>query len=289
MDVEAAAAMEVIEQHKCYGGTLGIYSHQAVSTACVMRFSLFVPPQAERTPAPLLCWLSGLTCTEENFTVKGGAYRAAARHGLMILAPDTSPRGADVPDEESYDLGQGAGFYVDATAEPWRRNFRMYSYVTEELPQMVGAHFPADMQRQGIFGHSMGGHGALVAALRNPGRYRSVSAFAPICAPTRCSWGRRALQHYLGDDESAWGLYDASLLMAAAGDRSAFPEILVDQGSADEFLGQEQLLPEQFEQSCKAVGQKLRLRMQEQYDHSYFFVSTFMEDHLDHHAALLAR
>jgi S-formylglutathione hydrolase len=278
--------METLSQTRCFEGSLGYYRHDAETTNCVMRFSAFVPAQAVTGPVPVLWWLSGLTCTEENFTVKAGAYRKAAELGIMIVAPDTSPRGDSVPDDSGYDLGQGAGFYVDATREPWVRNFQMNSYITAELPGVVLAEFPANAGAQGIFGHSMGGHGALTIGLQNPDRYRSLSAFAPIAAPSECPWGRKALGAYLGDDRESWQRYDASRLMTAAGDRSACPEILVDQGGADEFL-EAQLMPERFAAACRASKQELRLRLHEGYDHSYFFIATFIDDHLQHHADIL--
>ncbi|RMF98785.1 MAG: S-formylglutathione hydrolase, partial [Gammaproteobacteria bacterium] len=252
--------------------------------ACDMQFTVFVPPETRR--APLLWWLSGLTCTPENFTVKAGAYRQAAARGLAVVAPDTSPRGPQVPDSERYDLGQGAGFYVDATVEPWSRHYRMYSYISDELNELVCREFPVDAGAQGISGHSMGGHGALVLGLRNPRRYRSLSAFAPIVAPSRVPWGQQAFGAYLGEDRDAWARYDATELMQAAGDRSAAAPILVDQGEADEFLT-EQLRPGLFAAACDRVGQPLELRYQPGYDHSYFFVSTFIAEHIDHHARLL--
>ncbi len=278
--------METISAYRCFDGTVGYYRHDAETTGCPMRFSVFVPPQAASRAVPVLWWLSGLTCTEENFTVKAGAYRVAAELGLMIVAPDTSPRGADVPDDAGYDLGQGAGFYVDATAEPWRRHFNMYSYVTEELPSVVMAAFPGDPVAQGIFGHSMGGHGALTIALKRPSQYRSLSAFAPITAAAECPWGRKALSAYLGPRSEDWLRYDATALMQAAGDRSTFPEILIDQGDADEFLA-EQLRPDRFAAACRSNAQALRLRLQQGYDHSYFFIQSFIDDHLRHHAAIL--
>lgn len=273
--------------HRCFGGRLGYYSHAAQATGCDMRFAVFAPPQSTSGKVPVLWWLSGLTCTEENFTIKGGAFRAAAAAGLMIVAPDTSPRGDGVPDDEAYDLGQGAGFYVDATQSPWNEHFRMYSYVTEELPELIAREFPIDPAAQGISGHSMGGHGALTIGLKNPHRYRSISAFAPIVAPAQCPWGQRAFRAYLGDDEAAWREHDASALMQAAGDRSAHAEILIDQGAADAYLV-DQLLPERFVEACTTASQALRLRMQPDYDHSYFFVSTFIDDHIEHHRALLS-
>jgi S-formylglutathione hydrolase len=276
--------LETLSRARSFGGTQGVYRHDSETTGCAMELAVFAPPQAERGPVPVLTYLSGLTCTWENVTVKAGAQRFAARHGVLFVAPDTSPRGFDFPGEhDSYDFGSGAGFYVDATQKPWSANYRMYSYVTEELPALIAANFPADIARQGILGHSMGGHGALVAALRNPQRYRSVSAFAPIVAPSRCPWGEKAFTGYLGPNRAAWAAYDACELVAKSGFRS---EILVDQGAADNFLGT-QLKPELFEQACAAAGAKLRLRMQPGYDHSYYFIATFIEDHFAHHAQQL--
>lgn len=250
-----------------------------------MRFAVFIPPQAEDGPVPVLYYLSGLTCNEENFITKAGAQRYAAEHGLMLVAPDTSPRGADVPDEEGWDFGSGAGFYVDATQEPWAKHYRMYSYITEELPALIHENFSVDATRQGIFGHSMGGHGALVCGLRNPDKYRSISAFAPITAPSQCPWGHKALGNYLGQDSSSWQAYDASQLVQHHADASRL--ILIDQGTDDTFLKQNQLLPEVFEAACNAAGQPLELRMQPGYDHGYYFIASFMEDHIRHHAKYL--
>ena len=259
----------------------GYYSHASKEIGLEMKFSVFQPPQAKSGKVPVLYYLAGLTCTEETFAIKAGAQRIAAELGLMLVAPDTSPRGANIPGEaQAWDFGIGAGFYVDATREPWAKRYRMYSYVTRELPALVEQEFPADASRQGIFGHSMGGHGALVCALRNPGQYKSLSAFAPIAAPMRCPWGKKAFQGYLGDDQGIWRDYDASELLKRA--RFAGP-ILVDQGLADKFLS-DQLYPEVFEAACLNAGQPLTLRRQEGYDHGYFFISTFMEDHLRHHA-----
>lgn len=277
--------MQETAHHRVFDGRLVYCRHRSAVTACDMDFTVFVPPDADAT-TPVLWWLSGLTCTAENFTTKAGAYRAAARHGAMIVAPDTSPRGTEVPDDERYFVGQGAGFYVDATEPPWNKHFRMYSYVTEELPRVVFAAFPGDPGAQGIFGHSMGGHGALVMGLRHPETYRSISAFAPVAAPSEVPWGRAALPLYLGDDPAAWRRYDASALMRAAGDRSGAAPILVDQGLADPFL-EEQLVPERFEAACREAGQALTLRRREGYDHGYFFVATFIDDHVAHHAASL--
>lgn len=277
-------ALEVLSEHRCFGGVQGYYANASDEIGLRARFAVFVPPQAQAGPVPVVTYLAGLTCTEETFVIKAGAQRVAAELGLMLVAPDTSPRGANVPGEaDSWDFGVGAGFYVDATAEPWARHYRMYSYVTRELPAIIAASFPADRERQGIFGHSMGGHGALVCALRNPDQYRSVSAFAPICAPSQCPWGHKAFGGYLGDDRSAWSRYDATALVR---ERPHPGPILIDQGLADKFLA-EQLLPEAFEAACAASEQSLTMRRHAGYDHGYFFIATFMEDHLRHHAALL--
>ena len=247
-----------------------------------MRFGVFLPPQAEAQRVPVLYWLSGLTCTEENFIVKAGAQRVAAELGLALVVPDTSPRGLKIPGEsESYDFGLGAGFYVDATQAPWSRGYRMYSYVTKELPQLVAAEFPVDAARRGIFGHSMGGHGALTVALKNQDYYKSVSAFAPISSPMRCPWGEKALTGYLGTDRARWREYDATALIEERGWRG--PALLVDQGTADQFL-ETQLKPGLLEEACRRAGVPLTLRLQAGYDHSYFFIATFIEEHLRFHA-----
>ena len=279
-------SLETLSRTSCFGGAQGTYSHASSTCDCTMRFSVFVPPGSDGDRFPLLWFLSGLTCTEENATVKAGFQRVAAELGLMVICPDTSPRGNGIADDEAYDLGQGAGFYVDATQAPWAGHFNMYSYVTGELPELVRAHFSVDMDRQGITGHSMGGHGALTLFLKNPGRYKSVSAFAPIVAPSQVPWGRKALAAYLGEDENLWQAHDACALIQASGDRSGAPEILVDQGLADVFL-EEQLQPERLEAACQAAGQPLNLRRHEGYDHSYFFIASFLEDHLRHHARTL--
>jgi S-formylglutathione hydrolase len=277
--------LTLLKQHRAHGGTQHVYRHESSATRCAMEVAVYLPPQAEQARVPVLYWLSGLTCTWANFTEKAGAQRYAALHGLMIVAPDTSPRGTDLPGEhDSYDFGSGAGFYVDATQEPWSRNYRMYSYVTEELPALIEADLPVDAQRQGIFGHSMGGHGALICALKNPGRYRSLSAFAPICAPIRCPWGEKAFSGYLGADREAWRAYDATELAAGCGWRS---EVLVDQGTADDFLG-DQLKPHLLQDAFAAAGIPLTVRYQAGYDHSYYFMASFIADHLAHHARLLA-
>ena len=249
-----------------------------------MRFAAFIPPQADKGKVPVLYYLAGLTCTEETATIKAGAQQFAAEQGLALIMPDTSPRGAGLEGEDDdWDFGTGAGFYLDATLEPWSRHYRMYSYVTEELPALVNASFPVDNAAAGIFGHSMGGHGALTIGLKRPGQFRSVSAFAPICAPTQCPWGLKAFSNYLGDEQSTWRAYDATELVKA-GSRSS--KILIDQGDADQFLT-EQLRPHLFSDACEAAGQSLSLRMQSGYDHSYYFIQTFMPDHIAHHAAIL--
>ena len=275
-----------ISRHRCHGGWQLFLSHASAECGVEMRVSVFLPPQAERGRVPVLTYLAGLTCSEETFMIKGGAQRLAAELGLMLVAPDTSPRGTDIPGQaDSWDFGIGAGFYVDATEAPWSRNWRMYAYVNRELPQLIAAHFPADAGRQGIFGHSMGGHGALISALRNPWHYRSVSAFAPIAAPTRCPWGEKAFTGYLGTDRAAWRDYDATELVR----RQALPyPILIDQGLGDKFLA-EQLHPELFAEACRQSGQALTLRHHTDYDHGYYFIQSFVADHLQHHAAALHR
>ncbi len=276
--------LEPIHQNRSFDGIQAVYRHESAATGTDMEFAVFTPPQARESSRPVLTYLSGLTCTWANVTEKGGAQRYAAEHGLILVCPDTSPRGTELPGEhDSYDFGSGAGFYVDATEPPWSRHYRMYAYITEELPALIAANFPADMNRQGIFGHSMGGHGALTIAFRNPGRYRSVSAFSPIVAPSKVPWGRKAFRGYLGDDEARWLDHDACALLAGAGWDTP---ILVDQGLADEFLD-EQLKPELFERACTDAGVSLTLRRHPGYDHSYYFISTFMGDHIAHHAGLL--
>lgn len=285
-DPNAASALTTVSQNRCFEGTQGVYSHSSAQTGCSMRFGVFMPPQAQSGPVPVLYWLSGLTCTEENFITKAGAQRIAAELGVAIVTPDTSPRGLDLPGiSDSYDFGNGAGFYVDATEAPWAQNFRMDSYVAQELPALVAAHFAVDPQRAGIFGHSMGGHGALVLALRNPQRFRSVSAFAPISSPMHCPWGEKALSAYLGAERAAWADYDACALLASRGWKG--PALLVDQGLSDPFL-QTQLKPELLQQACTRAGVALDLRMRAGYDHSYFFIASFIESHLRFHAQQLA-
>ncbi len=278
------SAAKLLSEHLCFDGTVGFYSHRSELCQSEMRFSVYLPPQAKSEPVPVLYFLAGLTCTEENFMVKAGAQQFAAQQGLMLVAPDTSPRGTGIAaEDQDWDLGSGAGFYVDATAEPWRAHYQMYSYVVHELPALLAEHFPMQADRQGIFGHSMGGHGALICALKNPDRYRSVSAFAPIAAPMRCAWGQKAFSHYLGPDPEHWRAYDASELVRTTPNQRP---ILIDQGLADPFLT-DQLRPEVFEQACAEVGQPLTLRRQAGYNHSYYFIASFIEDHIRHHAAAL--
>ena len=278
--------MKTISTSRSHGGTQGVYSHASSSCDCEMTFAVFVPPQAAERPCPVLWYLSGLTCTHQNVMDKGEYRRLAAELGLIVVCPDTSPRGEGVPDEkDNWQFGSGAGFYLDATQEPFARNYRMYSYLTQELPALIGEHFPADMARQSIFGHSMGGHGALTIALKNPQRYKSCSAFAPIVQPSTAGWSRPALEKYLGADEAAWRPYDATALIA---DGHRFDAFLVDQGTADGFL-KEGLRPWLLEEACTKAGIALTLRMQEGYDHSYNFISTFMDDHLAWHAERLGQ
>jgi len=280
------ATIKPLSQSRCFDGIQAVYSHAAQETRCAMRFGVFLPPQATSRRVPAVYWLSGLTCTEENFIVKAGAQRVAAELGLAIVVPDTSPRGLGFPGEsDSYDFGLGAGFYVDATEPPWSNGYRMYSYITRELRAYVEAHFPIDGNRVGIFGHSMGGHGALTIAIRNPDVYGSVSAFAPIASPTRCPWGEKALAGYLGDDRGRWRDYDSTALIEDRGWRG--PAILVDQGTADPFL-ESQLKPQLLEQACASAGIRLDLRLRSGYDHSYYFIATFIDDHLRFHARALA-
>lgn len=276
---------EIVSEAKSHGGVQGVYRHQSRETGTAMTFALFVPPQAESRPVPLLTYLSGLTCTHANVVEKGEFRAACAEAGIAFLAPDTSPRGDDVPGdpEGSWDFGHGAGFYVDATEAPWAANYRMWSYVTEELPQLVAERFPLDMVRQGITGHSMGGHGALTIALSYPGRYRSVSAFAPIVAPGQVPWGEKALSRYLGSDRSSWRAHDAVALIE---DGARVAELLVDVGTADPFFEKE-LRPELLKAACANAGIALTLNRREGYDHSYYFISTFMADHVRWHAERL--
>lgn len=276
--------MKTVSTAKSFGGIQGVYSHVSEVCACDMTFAVFVPPQAEDGPCPVLWYLSGLTCTHQNVMDKGEYRRMAAELGMIVVCPDTSPRGEDVADErDNWQFGKGAGFYVDATQEPFAANYKMYSYVTQELPALIADRFPADMSRQAIFGHSMGGHGALTIALKHPDRYKSCSAFAPIVEPSTAGWSKPALEKYLGQDETAWRAYDACALVK---DGARFPDILIDQGTADGFLD-EGLRPWLFEDAVKETDIALTLNMREGYDHSYFFISTFMDDHLRWHAARL--
>ena len=276
-------SFEVLSTTMSHGGSQGVFRHASEATGTPMTFSVFIPNHAEGDRLPVLWYLSGLTCTHANVTEKGEYRAACAEHGIVFVAPDTSPRGSDVPDAADYDFGQGAGFYVDATGDPWSTHFRMRSYIEDELPGLVGRHFPVDLDRQGITGHSMGGHGALTIALRNPGRFRSTSAFAPISSPVNCPWGEKALSGYLGDDQAAWRAYDACALIAGG---ARLPELLVDQGTADAFL-EEQLKPNLLAAACRQAGIDADIRLQEGYDHSYYFISTFMAEHVAWHAERL--
>lgn len=280
--------IEIISEHGCFGGVQAFYRHDSSEIGLPMRFSVFHPPQEKQQAVPILFYLAGLTCTEETFMIKAGAQRWAAKYGVMLVAPDTSPRNTGIEGaDQEWDLGTGAGFYLDATQPPWNRHFRMESYLVHELHDLVCNQFNAEGQRVGIFGHSMGGHGALVLALRHPERFNSVSAFAPIASPTRCPWGQKAFTHYLGDDKAMWQSYDASELMKQR--NAPYPDgILIDQGLSDKFL-QEQLLPQEFEQACAQAKQPLTLRRHEGYDHGYYFVSSFIEDHINFHQRILNR
>jgi len=275
-------ALEIRSSHACFGDTVGFFTHQSAETKTPMNLSVFTPPQAKDGKVAALIYLAGLTCTEETFMIKAGAQKLAAELGLALICPDTSPRGAGIAGEDDdWDFGTAAGFYLDATAAPWSANYRMYSYITKELPALLAEHFPAiDMDRLGLFGHSMGGHGALTIHLKNPDLFKTVSAFAPIAAPMRCPWGNKAFSNYLGPDRDAWKDYDATELVAS---RGSGPAILIDQGLADGFLEQE-LHPHHFEAACAAAGRALTLRRHEGYDHGYYFIASFIEDHLRHHA-----
>ena len=275
-------SLERIEHRACFGGWQDVYRRRSEVLGCDMNFAVYLPPQADTQKLPVLYWLSGLTCTEQNFITKAGAQRYAAEHGLILVAPDTSPRGDEVADADGYDLGKGAGFYLNATQTPWSRHYRMYDYVALELPALIEANFPATDSRS-ISGHSMGGHGALIVALKNPGRYRSVSAFSPIVAPSQVPWGEKAFSAYLGEDREAWKAWDTAELVAAAQERLP---LLVDQGDADEFLAV-QLKPELLQASCEAAGHPLQLRLQPGYDHSYYFIETFIGEHIAYHAKAL--
>ncbi|WP_137680248.1 S-formylglutathione hydrolase [Aurantiacibacter suaedae] len=276
-------SLETVSTNRAYGGTQGVYKHASSATGTEMTFAVYVPEHAEGAKLPVLFYLSGLTCTHANVMEKGEYRAACAEHGIVFVCPDTSPRGDDVPDDEGYDFGKGAGFYVNATQEPWATHFHMRDYVENELPALVAENFPVDMDRQGITGHSMGGHGALTISLRNPGRYKSTSAFAPIVSPLNCPWGEKALTGYIGADKAAWREYDACALIA---DGARLPDILVDQGTGDNFL-EEQLKTHLLEEAVAAAGMSATIRMQEGYDHSYYFISTFMADHVAWHAERL--
>lgn len=270
--------MERVESHASFGGVQEVWSHKSDVLNCTMRFGVYLPPHAKTQKCPVLYWLSGLTCTEQNFITKAGAQQWAAQHGIIVIAPDTSPRGDDVANDDAYDLGQGAGFYINATQAPWSKHYRMFDYITEELPDLIEQTFPANDLR-GISGHSMGGHGALICALKKPDRYMSVSAFSPISAPTHAPWGQKAFSHYLGEDQAAWTAWDTSVLLAQSAKKM---RILVDQGGEDEFLPQ--LQPERLQEAAKAGAHELELRIQAGHDHSYYFVSSFIGDHFAFHA-----
>ena len=276
--------MEQVSNSMCFGGSQGVYSHASAATGTPMTFQVFLPEHTPGDRLPVLWWLSGLTCTHENAMIKCHYHRACAEHGIALVGPDTSPRGEDVPDDEAYDFGKGAGFYVDATQDPWAQHFQMRSYVEQELPELIAAEFPLlDLSRQGISGHSMGGHGALTVSLRNPGRFRSTSAFAPIVSPINCPWGQKALGGYLGLDKVKWREYDACALIE---DGARIPELLVDQGRADNFLD-EQLKTHLLDEACRAADMPATIRLHEGYDHSYFFVSSFIDEHIAWHAERL--
>ncbi|MEM7431129.1 MAG: S-formylglutathione hydrolase [Pseudomonadota bacterium] len=280
--------IETLSETNCFGGKIGFYKHASSVNNCDMQFSIFVPPQASEGPVPVLTFLSGLTCTEENFMVKSGAQRIAAELGLMLVSPDTSPRGEGVPDDpdDQYDFGLGAGFYCNATQSPWSDHYHMYDYVTTELQQVVFDNFPGDKDRHGLSGHSMGGHGAITVGLKNPQLFKSISAFAPICTTLHSPWGQKAMGYYMGDDTSTWLEFDAAEVARNVVDPAPFGEILVDQGLGDVFL-EEQLKPELLEAACAESGLKLNLRRHEGYDHGYYFIATFIEEHLRFHAARL--
>ena len=281
---DATPTLEVLSEHACFGGVQGFYRHASREIGLPMRFGVYRPPQAAAGPVPVLTWLAGLTCSEETFAIKAGAQRVAAALGLMLVTPDTSPRDTGIAGADAaWDFGTAAGFYLDATQAPWSRHWRMESWLTRELPQLLAAHFPVRSDAAGLFGHSMGGHGALTLALRHPGRWRSVSAFAPIAAPMQSPWGVKAFTGYLGDERSAWAAHDATALVTSG---AKAPPLLVDQGLADQFLA-EQLRPELFEAACREAGQPVTLRRHPGYDHGYYFIASFIEDHLRHHAQTL--
>ncbi len=277
--------LKLHREYASFGGKVGFYSHQSSACKTEMKFSIYQPPQAKSQPVPILYFLSGLTCTEENFMIKSGAQQFASKYGLMLVVPDTSPRQTGIPGEdETWDLGSGAGFYLNATVEPWKAHYQMYTYVVEELPKLIAENFSVIPEKQGIFGHSMGGHGALICALKNPNIFLSVSAFAPIAAPIRTPWGQKVFSNYLGENQDEWKAYDATELILTSKYKRP---ILIDCGTEDQYINDGQLLPDVFSDACAQVRQPLTLRMQEGYDHSYYFIATFMEDHIRHHAAVL--
>jgi len=282
--------IETLSETNCFGGTIGSYRHVSAVNNCNMQFSVFVPPQAANGKVPVLTFLSGLTCTEENFMVKSGAQRVAAELGIMLVSPDTSPRGEGVPDDpdDDYDFGLGAGFYVNSTEAPWSDHYQMYDYITQELQTVIFDNFPGDVERHGLTGHSMGGHGALTIGLRNPEMFRSLSAFAPICTTLHSPWGKKAMGYYLGEDKAAWASYDSCEVARNVIDIAAYEKILVDQGAGDPFLA-EQLKPELLQAACEESGLPLDLRIHDGYDHGYYFISTFIEEHLRFHADQLSR
>ena len=275
--------MEKVSSNRSFKGIHEVWSHDSVAASCKMTFSIYLPDNPEGQKQKTLIWLSGLTCTEENFRVKSGVQSFASEHNMIIVSPDTSPRGDDVPDDPNYDFAQGAGFYLDATEKPWSKNYNMYSYIVDELVEIIKDHFPVDANRLGISGHSMGGHGALTIAIKNPDIFKSVSAFSPICNPTKIPWGEKAFTKYLGKDENIWNDYDACSLIKSRGFQS---DILIDQGEEDEFLA-DQLKPESFVQACEEKNVEVSLRMQPGFDHSYFFIATFIQDHIDWHSQRL--
>lgn len=285
MSQQASTDLSLVSKSRCFGGWQTVYRHESDVLKCGMNFAVYLPPQAESQPCPVVYWLSGLTCTEQNFITKAGAQQHAATYGLIVVAPDTSPRGCNLlGEEDSWDLGTGAGFYLNATQSPWNQHYRMYDYVVTELPQVVAANFPIVGDRTGILGHSMGGYGALMIALKNPGHFKSVSAFAPIVAPSQVPWGQKVFREYLGENQPDWLAYDPTHLVKLSQERLP---ILIDQGEADSFL-KEQLRPELFEQACFEVNYPLTLRRQPGYDHSYYFIASFIGEHLAHHAAALS-
>lgn len=279
-------ALVKISSSKVFSGYQQVFSHESVELGCKMNFGIYLPQKAESTKVPVIYWLSGLTCTEQNFITKSGFQQFAAKHGVIVVAPDTSPRGCNIEGEDdSWDFGTGAGFYVDATEEKWKSHYRMYSYITKELPPIIEANFPVECGNQSIMGHSMGGHGALICHLKNPGMYKCVSALAPICNPSQCPWGHKAFEGYLGSDRSSWTKYDACELVKSYSGPPV--EILIDQGSADDFLAKGQLLPKNFVAACADAKVPVVLRMQEGYDHGYYFISTFIGEHIAYHAKFL--